>query len=164
MLSVYINFNKQKWFQVRNIMKELIVYLSDHLFLSMIVSTLLNIIISIIGIIPSSFLTTFNVEIFGVKGSLLVSFIGESIGAAISFWIYRKGYVIIHRKYSIPAFLSKFENISKSKTFVIILLCRLIPFIPSSVVTLYAAISAIPFGLFFISSTIGKIPAILLEV
>lgn len=145
-------------------MQELSINLSEHYILSIIISILLNIVISIIGFIPSTFLTTFNVEIFGVKESLIISFIGESIGASVSFLIYRKGYTIINRRYSIPTFLLQFENTSKLKSFAIILLGRLIPFIPSSVVTLFATISPISFVLFFISSTLGKLPAIFVEV
>lgn len=145
-------------------MQELISFLSEHLIVSFILSMIINVLISVIGFLPSTILTTINVKIFGVKEALYISFLGETIGTIFSFWIYRKGYSAIHQKYTIPKFLSKFESTSTKKAFMIILLCRLNPLIPSSIVTLFAAISSITFGLFFLSSTLGKIPAILIEV
>ena len=53
---------------------------------------------------------------------------------------------------------------SKGKdAFVLILILRLIPFVPSGLVTFGAAIGEVSVLVFFAASTLGKIPALLIE-
>lgn len=124
-------------------METIINFLFDHLFLSIAFSILLNILISIIGIIPSAFLTTINISLFGFIGSIIFGFIGESIGAAVSFLLYRKGFIKLEEMKKIPNFIHAYQLKNNLKSFILILLLRILPFIPSSVVTLLAAISSV---------------------
>lgn len=145
-------------------MNTFISFLSDHFFLSIIISILLNIFISILGVIPSAFLTAINISLFGFNGSMIIGFIGESLGAAVSFWLYRKGLVKLESKKKIPEFMRLYQVKNNLKSFILILILRLLPFIPSSVVTLIAALGSINFLNFFIASSIGKIPSLVFEV
>ncbi len=145
-------------------MNTFISFLSDHYLLSIIVSILLNIVISIIGVIPSAFLTTINISLFGFKGSIIIGFIGESIGAAISFWLYRKGLIKLESKNKIPKFVKFYQVKNNLRSFLFILLLRILPFVPSSIVTLIAAIGSINFINFILASSIGKIPSLVFEV
>lgn len=52
----------------------------------------INIIISLLGVVPSVFLTAANLTVFGFGEGMAVSFIGEAFGAVISFILYRKGF------------------------------------------------------------------------
>ena len=54
------------------------------------ISIAINILISILGIVPSVFLTAANLAVFGFWKGTLLSFAGEAIGAIISFVLYRK--------------------------------------------------------------------------
>lgn len=139
-------------------------FLSDNLFLSILISILLNIFISIIGVIPSAFLTSINIKLFGFSGSLIIGFIGESLGAAVSFWLYRKGLLKLENKVKIPEFIRYYQMTNTSRSFFLILLLRFLPFIPSSLITFIAALGSIHFIYFFIASSIGKIPALFFEV
>ncbi|WP_420488271.1 VTT domain-containing protein [Gottfriedia acidiceleris] len=63
-----------------------------------------------------------------------------------------------------PNFIHDYQIKNNINSFVFILLLRILPFIPSSVVTLLAAIGSINFINFLIASSIGKIPSLFLEV
>jgi uncharacterized membrane protein YdjX (TVP38/TMEM64 family) len=56
------------------------------------ISVAANILISIFGVIPSVFLTAANLIVFGFWEGTFISFIGEAVGAAIAFLVYRKGF------------------------------------------------------------------------
>lgn len=131
----------------------------------LVLSLVLNIIIAIFGIIPTVFITAFNIEYFGVIPGFFISLIGEALGALISFYIYQKGF----KKISINI-LSKYPKIYKLlntntdtqvKT---VILLRILPYMPSGIVTYAAAISTMSIKKFTIASTIGKIPALMIEV
>lgn len=79
-----------------------------------------------------------NLVFFGVFNGLLISIIGESLGAVISFILYRKG-------------INKWK-----RPFVL-------PFMSSGLVTFTSAFSKVSLGTFALASTIGKIPALIFE-
>ena len=128
------------------------------------ISLHLNIIISILGIIPSVFITAANISFFGFGHGLLLSILGEALGAIISFGLYRKGIAKVKQKISITnKYLGKLQNTEGSEAFLLILLLRIFPFAPSGVVTLASAYSKVGLLNFSIASTLGKIPALVIE-
>lgn len=131
---------------------------------AMMISLVINILISIFGFIPSIFLTAANITVFGFWEGTLISFIGESIGAVVAFYLYRKGFKRITNKVFIryPKLNDLLEATGK-RAFIFILSFRLLPFIPSGIVTFVAAIGNASSLIFLIASSIGKIPALLLE-
>ncbi len=134
---------------------------SGHL--SIVVSIVLNILISVLGFIPSVFITAANITVFGFQGGLIVSYLGETIGAAVSFLLYRKGIQAIQPKFMKNRWIMRLQNSQGSPAFGMILLLRLLPFIPSGVINLAAALSKTSLLIFFIATSIGKLPALLLE-
>jgi uncharacterized membrane protein YdjX (TVP38/TMEM64 family) len=56
---------------------------------ALLLSILLNIIISVLGVIPSVFITAANISFFGFGYGLTLSILGEAFGAIISFYLYR---------------------------------------------------------------------------
>ncbi|MDQ0219973.1 TVP38/TMEM64 family protein [Peribacillus cavernae] len=128
------------------------------------ISVFLNIVISLLGIVPSVFLTAANITFFGFTNGVIISIIGEASGAIVSFYLYRLG---IHRL--LPKFesnnkyLYKLQKSRGLESFLLILALRLFPLVPSGLVTLAGAISKVNLLTFAIASTIGKIPALLLE-
>ncbi|MGM0843869.1 MAG: TVP38/TMEM64 family protein [Bacillota bacterium] len=127
-------------------------------------SILLNIIISTLGVIPSVFLTAANIKIFGFEYGLFLSFIGEVLGAVISFILYRKGLRKLASKKSVQQkYLQKLLHSKGREAFLLVLGLRLFPFAPSGLVTLAGAFSTMGILNFATASTLGKIPAILIE-
>lgn len=128
------------------------------------VSLILNIIISILGIVPSVFITVANISFFGFWHGLLLSILGEALGAIISFILYRKG--INKVKHKIPftnEYLRKLQKTDGMEAFLLIILLRIFPFVPSGVVSLASAYSKVGVFNFSIASTLGKLPALLIE-
>jgi uncharacterized membrane protein YdjX (TVP38/TMEM64 family) len=131
---------------------------------AIVVSIIINIVISIAGVIPSVFITAANITFFGFHTGLIISFIGECVGAAFSFWLYRKGIKTLN-----PSLLNKNKWLQKVQqtqgwdSFIIILLLRILPFIPSGLINLATAISKTSILTFIIASSLGKLPALLIE-
>ncbi|MBY6037870.1 VTT domain-containing protein [Fictibacillus nanhaiensis] len=128
------------------------------------VSIILNIVIAILGLVPSVFLTAANIVFFGFWTGTLISFIGEAIGALVSFVLYRKGFKRVSRqkleKYPLVVRLLSAKG---KEAFVILFSLRMLPFVPSGLVTFAGAIGAVSVTVFVLASSIGKIPALLLE-
>src|SRR6187551_1388982 len=52
---------------------------------------------------------------------------------------------------------------NNKEAFSLIFSLRLIPFVPSGLITFSAAVGKVSFGIFIISSSLGKLPALLME-
>ncbi|MGE7766288.1 TVP38/TMEM64 family protein [Peribacillus sp. NPDC096540] len=130
---------------------------------SIAVSVLLNILISVLGFIPSVFITVANITVFGFEKGLILSYIGEIAGAVISFWLYRKGFQTFKPKFLKNRWLKQLQKSQGWHAFWMILMLRLLPFIPSGVINLTAAISKTGVIIFFIATSIGKLPALFIE-
>src|SRR4051812_5102812 len=136
-------------------------------FLAAFISIGLNILVAITGVLPSAFITVGTVGLFGFKLALLILIIGEAAGAIVSFILYRKG---VHKLLAKPKmsskenkFLQKLKNTDGMSAFFIVVLLRIIPFVPSGIVTLTAALSKMGLIAFSMASTVGKIPALVVE-
>ncbi|PFR34062.1 TVP38/TMEM64 family protein [Bacillus cereus] len=139
-------------------------FLTEYYSIAIPLSILINIIISLLGVIPSIFLTAINIQLFGVTNGTIISIAGEALGAIISFYIYRLGLQkFTHDKVKYPK-VERLLYVEGREAFLLVLSFRLIPFIPSSIVTLFAALGKMSLLSFSIASTIGKIPALLIEV
>ena len=132
--------------------------------LAIAISLAVSILIAILGVIPSVFVTAANIAFFGFWNGTLISFLGEALGAAVSFVLYRKGFKKGSRRQ-----LDKHPKVRRlveaegREAFTLILALRLIPFVPSGLVTFVAAIGKVTLGTFVLASSIGKAPALLLE-
>lgn len=144
--------------------ERLIVLFEEYSNYAIVLSIIINVIIAIFGFIPSFFITGANIIFFGFWTGTLISFLGESIGAIVAFLLYRKGF----KKFSIKA-VQKYPKVKTllwkegKEAFYLILSLRLLPFVPSGLVTLISAIGKVSFLIFAIASTVGKIPALLIE-
>jgi len=128
------------------------------------ISILINIIIAVAGVIPSFFVTGANIVFFGFWQGMAISLAGEVMGANVAFYLYRKGF----RKLS-HALLEKYPKIKRLiysegwEAFYLILLFRVLPFVPSGLVTFAGAVGKVSFGVFIVASALGKIPALFIE-
>lgn len=146
-------------------MKEaLLNFFHDYPNLALISSLLISVLIAVIGVLPSVFVTAANILFFGFWQGVTISFAGEALGAVVAFYLYRKGF-----KKGASNQLAKHRNVSAlvnaedKKAFWLILSFRLIPFVPSGLVTFAAAIGRVAAVVFLIASSLGKLPALLLE-
>lgn len=146
-------------------MKETILHLFEHYSqAAILISLLLSIVIAVLGVVPSVFITAANILFFGFWQGTAISFAGEALGAAVSFLLYRKGF----RKRSQKG-LSRFPklqllvNAEGKQAFWLVLSLRLLPFVPSGLITFAAAIGRMQFWNFLMASSFGKIPALLIE-
>ncbi|MCW3091274.1 MAG: hypothetical protein JWP81_2343 [Ferruginibacter sp.] len=140
-----------------------------HLFkeypqLAILISIGISVLIAVIGILPSVFITAANILFFGFWNGTAISFAGEALGAGVAFLLYRKGF-----KKTAEQSLQKYPrvkqliNAENKEAFYLIFSLRLIPFVPSGLITFAAAIGRVSFMIFLLSSSLGKLPALLME-
>lgn len=124
----------------------------------------LNILIALAGVLPSVFITGANIVFFGPAKGFLISLLGETIGAYITFTLYRVGLKNkISKLIDKHKLLSQIINSDGKKACILIFQGRIIPFIPSGVVTLAASTSNVNSWMFTLVTFIGKAPSIALE-
>jgi uncharacterized membrane protein YdjX (TVP38/TMEM64 family) len=128
------------------------------------ISLLVSIVVAVLGLVPSVFITAANLLFFGFWPGTLLSFLGETLGAAVAYFLYRAGFKQASQT-SLKKF-SKLERLLKAEgkeAFLLIVSLRLIPFVPSGLVTFAAAVGHVSVIVFLAASSLGKIPALLLE-
>lgn len=132
---------------------------------AIVVSILLNILISITGVLPSIFLSGANAVVFGLERGFFVSLAGEVIGAALAFMLYRWGSTKIKKiqKWKESKLLSQINNSSSMRQMSGIVLLRINPMIPSGLVNFGAALTRISLIQFMIATLIGKTPSMVFE-
>jgi uncharacterized membrane protein YdjX (TVP38/TMEM64 family) len=132
--------------------------------LAFITSIFLSIIIAILGVVPSIFITAANILFFGFWNGTLISFLGEAIGAGVAFLLYRKGFKQASQKklQQYPA-IQKIISAENRQAFTLVFSLRLIPYVPSGLITFAAAIGKISFYIFLAASSLGKLPALFIE-
>ncbi|MDO7907781.1 VTT domain-containing protein [Paenibacillus sp. JX-17] len=124
----------------------------------------INVVISLLGVVPSVFLTAANLAVFGLAEGMILSWAGEAIGAVVSFVLYRKGlrraadHRVLHLNW-----IQRLLDAEGKESFMLILALRFLPFVPSGVITLIAALGRTSLPVFVTASSLGKIPAILIE-
>lgn len=131
---------------------------------AIIISLSISILISLVGILPSIFITCANIIFFGPTAGFTISLIGETIGGYITLKIYRLGLKSTSEKIK-----GKFPLLDKLlisegiQAGIIIFEGRIIPFMPSGFVTLAASLSKVNDYIFILATLMGKIPSIALE-
>lgn len=146
-------------------MKEQVLYLfQQHPQLALFISLGVSIVVAVLGLVPSVFITAANLLFFGFWKGTLISFLGESIGALVAYFLYRYGFKKTSQKG-----LERFPKVKRlvdakgKEAFLLILSLRLIPFVPSGLVTFAAAVGNASPVIFLTAGSLGKIPALLLE-
>ena len=136
----------------------------EHQNLAIVISICISIVIAILGVVPSVFITAANILFFGFWNGLFISFLGEAIGAGIAFLLYRRGF-----KKTVEKKLDKYPKVKRlidaenKEAFYLVLALRLIPFVPSGLITFAAAVGKISFPVFIVASSLGKLPALFME-
>ncbi|MGG7176901.1 TVP38/TMEM64 family protein [Clostridium paraputrificum] len=147
-------------FSIESVMELFIEYSN----VAIIISLILSILVSLAGVLPSIFVTGANILFFGPAEGFIISILGETIGGAITFKVYRmglkRGIESISGRYKL---LDRLVNSKGKKAGILIFEGRLLPFMPSGFVTLAASLSNVNIGTYTIATFFGKIPSIALE-
>jgi uncharacterized membrane protein YdjX (TVP38/TMEM64 family) len=137
---------------------------SEYPQFALIISVFINIFVAVLGVVPSVFITGANIIFFGFWTGTFISFLGEVIGALVAFYLYRRGFKKLSQKHleKFPK-LKRLIDVKGKEAFTLILSLRLFPFIPSGLITFAASIGKVSIGIFFTASSLGKVPALLIE-
>jgi uncharacterized membrane protein YdjX (TVP38/TMEM64 family) len=139
-------------------------WMPENKILIVIISIFLNVIISITGFLPSAFLTAVNITVLDFKMGLILSIVGEAIGAIVSFILYRKGLSkLSNHGHKNNKWLIKLQHTKGLEAVIIVLILRILPFVPSGIVTLVASYSKMNVYAFGLASTLGKVPSLFME-
>ncbi|MHA6484840.1 TVP38/TMEM64 family protein [Paenibacillus sp. strain BS8-2] len=146
-------------------MKDSIIQLfNDYPSAAILISIVISVMISLLGVVPSVFLTAANLTVFGFWEGILISFAGEAIGAVLAFGLYRRGFgKMAEGKWLSHPKIQRLLSAQGKEAFFLILALRFMPFFPSGAVTFIAAIGKSSLIIFMLGSTLGKIPALLFE-
>ncbi|MED1793671.1 VTT domain-containing protein [Brevibacillus nitrificans] len=133
--------------------------------LGIIGSIVLNIIISVAGVLPSIFLSGANAIVYGLVGGFFVSLTGEVLGATAAFLLYRYGLQKSKglKKLEKFSWIQHINGASRFRKGLAIVLLRMNPLIPSGVINLGAALTTISFADFLLATLVGKIPSMVFE-
>ena len=144
--------------------EQLLSIFQQHPQLAILISLAISILVAVLGLVPSVFITAANILFFGFWKGTLISFLGEVIGAAAAYFLYRRGFKKASQN-SLERFpkVQRLVNAEGRVAFLLILSLRLIPFVPSGLVTFAAAVGTVTPAVFLTASSLGKIPALLLE-
>ena len=128
-------------------------------------SILANVIVNVLGVIPAAFIAAANVLFFGFWWGLLISLVGEVIGAVVAFCLYRKGITTWTSKFPVGnKYIKRLQETEGREAFWLVVILRLILIIPAGVVSFVSAGSRIRLSSFVIASTLGKIPPLIIKV
>ena len=132
---------------------------------SIFISFVLDVLINAGSIFPSIFLSTANGLIFGLPLGILISWLAETVGVVISFFLMRFFFrstaeAIIAKSNS----LQHIDEASGKHGLEWMAFARTLPSFPSGILTATGAVSRISACVYIIANLIGKFPATALEV
>ena len=132
---------------------------------AILISFLLGVLINAASIFPSIFLSTANGLIFGLPLGILISWLAETVGVVISFYLMRFFFrstaeAIIAKSDS----LKHIDEVSGEHGLEWMAFARTLPYFPSGILTAIGAVSSISARDYIIANLIGKFPSTALEV
>ena len=121
---------------------------------------LLTLFTNTLGFPPAVIFSTANVILFGIVPGIVLACVAETVGATIAF-------ILIRFYFREPAekaiakspFLSKIDQYSGTKGFIVMLIGRMIPYLPSALLNAVGALSSIKLREYVIASFVGKFPS-----
>lgn len=132
---------------------------------AMLISFVLDVLINAGSVFPSIFISTANGLIFGLPMGILISWLAETTGVVISFWLMR--YLFrgtAEKMIAKSSMLMKIDDLSGRKGLQWMALARMLPYFPSGILTAIGAVSKISARDYIIANLIGKFPSTALEV
>ena len=139
-------------------------YIASYGSLAVVFSFLLTLFVNAIGFPPAIIFSTANTLIFGIVPGIILSVVAETVGVTISFQLLRFFFRDSARK--IIAKSKKLQSIDKYSSkngFKVMLIARMVPYIPSGILNAAGALSSLSLYDYFLASLIGKFPSTSIE-
>ena len=139
-------------------------YIASYGSLAVVFSFLLTLFVNAIGFPPAIIFSTANTLIFGIVPGIILSVVAETVGVTISFQLLRFFFRDSARK--IIAKNKKLQSIDKYSSkngFKVMLIARMVPYVPSGLLNAAGALSSLSLMDYFIASLIGKFPSTSIE-
>ena len=135
-------------------------YIQSYGSMAIVFSFLLTLFVNALGFPPAIIFSTANTLIFGIFWGIVLSVVAETVGVTISFLLLRFFFRdAAENLISKSKFLSSIDKYSTEKGFVVMLIARMVPYIPSGVLNAVGALSSLNLRDYFIASLIGKFPS-----
>lgn len=135
-------------------------YIQSYGSLAVVFSFLLTLFVNAIGFPPAIIFSTANTLIFGIVPGIILSVIAETFGVTISFillrFFFRDSAKKIIRK---SKRLSSIDKYSSKNGFTVMLIARMVPYVPSGLLNAAGALSAMSLLDYFLASLVGKFPS-----
>lgn len=135
-------------------------YISGYGSLAVVFAFLLTLFVNAIGFPPAIIFSTANTLIFGIVPGIILSVVAETVGVTISFqllrFFFRDSAKKIIRKNSRLQSLDKY---SSKKGFEVMLIARMVPYVPSGILNAAGALSSMSLRDYFLASLVGKFPS-----
>ncbi|WP_298200265.1 VTT domain-containing protein [Desulfosporosinus sp.] len=112
-------------------------------------------------IVPFALLAGINVILFGPIAGYFLSLIGSVFGSSLGFCLARS----LGQEWAKPKLqkLGKWAELPESQNFFMVMMGRMIPFLPAAAINYAAGLSLMKFRSFFFATVLGKIPIIAWE-
>ncbi len=121
---------------------------------------LLTLFTNALGFPPAVIFSTANVILFGIIPGIILSCVAETVGVTIAFVLMRFYFrEAAEKAIAKSPFLAKVDQYSGSKGFFIMLIGRMVPYLPSAVMNAVGALSSIRFRDYVLASLVGKFPS-----
>lgn len=142
--------------------EQLALYLRSYGAMTVVVSLLLMVLQTLCTPLPLFLLAGANGFIFGLGSGIVITFTGSILGATIAFYLARGfGRGIIFRCLK-QKYMAKVDQMSRHEGPWMVFMARLIPVIPSSIISYVAGLSKMTYRGFFIATAVGKLPEIVI--
>ena len=135
-------------------------YIQGYGSLAVVFAFLLTLFVNAIGFPPAIIFSTANTLIFGIIPGIVLSVIAETVGVTISFQLLRfffrdsaKKIIKKSRK------LRSVDKYSSKNGFTVMLIARMVPYVPSGILNAAGALSSISLADYFLASLVGKFPS-----
>lgn len=128
---------------------------------AVIISIIVMIIQTIATPVPLFLVAGANGFIFGVAWGMVITLVGALLGATVAFYMAR----VIARDYfsrRLSKYMPQVDEMSNKSGAKVIFLARLVPILPSSIISYAAGLSKVSFSAFFVASVFGKLPEIVI--
>ena len=121
---------------------------------------LLTLFTNALGFPPAVIFSTANVMLFGIVPGIILSCVAETVGVTIAFLLMRFYFrEAAEKAIAKSPFLAKIDRYSGNKGFFIMLIGRMVPYLPSAVMNAVGALSSIRFRDYVLASLVGKFPS-----
>lgn len=135
-------------------------YIKSYGSMAIVFSFLLTLFVNALGFPPAIIFSTANTLIFGIFWGITLSVVAETIGVTISFLLLRFFFRDTAKKVMAKnKFLSSADKYSSKKGFIVMLIARMVPYIPSGILNAVGALSSLSLRDYFLASIIGKFPS-----